>query len=47
MSVELMNECKKKLQNTVNKYDKMNELFNSNALEKSLIETVKCESTIK
>ena len=32
MSVELMNECKKKLQNTVHKFDKINDLFNSAGL---------------
>ena len=47
MSVELLNECKKKLETGVNKVDRLNELFNSINVEKALYETGKLETTVK
>jgi hypothetical protein len=42
-----MNECKKKLGNVLGKFDKLNEIYNSEGLERVLYETVKLESAVK
>ena len=42
-----MNECKKKLTSTVSKFDKINEMFSSAPIEKTLYETIKCEAVVR
>lgn len=47
MSVELLNECKKKLSASIYKLDKILEIYDSTPIEKCLQESCKAESVIK
>lgn len=47
MSIELMHECKKKLESCLNKTDKLFDLFNTTGLEKQLYELCRAESNCK
>lgn len=47
MSLELLNECKKKLVNSVSRLDKIMEMYDSTPLEKCFYDCCKYDSVIK
>ena len=47
MSLELLNECKKKLVNSVDRLEKIMDMYDSSSLEKCFYDCCKSDSLIK